>query len=64
MTGNPAREWTDADDLELTITLQGMRGFSKIGLEIVRNAAVTVAFRNPIETFYVDDTDLRRTLSG
>jgi predicted P-loop ATPase len=46
MTGDPAREWTDSDDLELTITLQGVRGFSRIGLDIVRNAATAIAFRN------------------
>jgi putative DNA primase/helicase len=46
MTGNPAREWTDADDLELTIQLQSIRGFSKMSLETARQAAITVAFRN------------------
>lgn len=46
MTGNPAREWADADDLELNIRLQTKRGFSRIGLQTVRNAALTVAFRN------------------
>jgi predicted P-loop ATPase len=46
MTGDPARDWTDADDLELTITLQAIRGFDRIGLETVRHAASTIAFRN------------------
>src|SRR4030095_13541170 len=46
MTGDPPCEWTDADDLELCIRLQSVRGFSKIGLETVRNAALTIAFRN------------------
>ena len=46
MTGTPAREWTDADDRELTVTLQSAPGFSRIGLEIVRQAALTVAYRN------------------
>jgi putative DNA primase/helicase len=46
MTGNPPREWADADDLELNIQLQNIRGFGKIGLDIVRNAALAIAFRN------------------
>jgi hypothetical protein len=46
VTGNPSREWTDADDLELCIQLQSLRGFARIGLETVRNAALTIAFRN------------------
>src|SRR5262249_6812668 len=46
MSGNPAKEWTDQQDLELTIALQGMRGFGRIGLETVRHAAMTIAFRN------------------
>jgi hypothetical protein len=46
MTGNPAREWTDADDLELNVRMQNLRGFGKIGLDTVRNAALMIAFRN------------------
>jgi putative DNA primase/helicase len=45
MTGDPPHEWTDQDDRELCIRLQSVRGFSKIGLETVANAALTVAFR-------------------
>ena len=46
MTGDPPREWTDTDDIELAIRLQSLRGFAKIGLETTRNAAIAVAFRN------------------
>jgi putative DNA primase/helicase len=46
MTGKVPREWIDADDLELCIRVQSVRGFSKIGLETVRNAALTIAFRH------------------
>src|SRR5262249_23158256 len=43
MTGS--REWADADDRELAIRLQSEPGFAKIGLDIVRQAALTVAYR-------------------
>lgn len=46
MTGQPAREWADSDDFELTIKLQALPGLWKIGTEIVRQAAMTIAFRN------------------
>jgi predicted P-loop ATPase len=46
ITGNTAKEWTDHDDLELNITLQAISGFSKIGIDVTRNAALTIAFRN------------------
>jgi predicted P-loop ATPase len=40
-----SREWIDADDRELAIRLQSERGFGKIGLDTVRQAALTVAHR-------------------
>jgi predicted P-loop ATPase len=40
-----SREWTDADDRELAIHLQSLPGFTKIGVETGRLAALTVAFR-------------------
>ena len=46
MTGTPGREWTDADDLELAVQLQSLPGFSRIGFEVVRQAAMTVCYRN------------------
>lgn len=45
------REWTDADDLELTIVLQSRNGFSRMSVEMARSAALTVAFRNRGHSF-------------
>lgn len=46
VTADPPREWTDADDLELTIFMQTLGGLPKISLDAVRNGALAVAFRN------------------
>jgi predicted P-loop ATPase len=46
MTGNPAREWTDADDLNLTLYIQRTRSVPRIGRDVVSQAALTVAFRH------------------
>jgi putative DNA primase/helicase len=46
MTGNPSREWTDADDLTLTLHIQRECGIPRLGREIASQAALTVGFRN------------------
>lgn len=46
MTGSPAREWTDADDIDLTLYMQRMIGISKLGRETVSQAVTSYARRN------------------
>jgi hypothetical protein len=45
LTGNPAREWTDHDDLETAVKLQGMYGFSQAPVETIRQGITTVMKR-------------------
>ncbi|HEX6827309.1 MAG TPA: virulence-associated E family protein [Nitrospiraceae bacterium] len=42
---NCAREWTDSDDLEVQVWLQGTIGLRKIGLETVRHSITAVGHR-------------------
>lgn len=46
MTGDPAREWTDADEINLTLYMQRELGVSKIGRDTVSLAVVSVASRD------------------
>ena len=46
MTGNPAREWTDADDYNLTQYMQAGLGLVKMNWNTVQKAVITHAFRN------------------
>lgn len=46
MTGEPAREWTDADDVNLTLYLQREIGISKMGRSTVADAAIAIAMRD------------------
>jgi len=46
LTGNPAREWTDGDDINLTLYMQREIGLTKIGLDVIRNAVVVIAQRD------------------
>lgn len=41
-----SREWTDADDINLTLYLQREVGLSKIGIDIVSKAIISVARRD------------------
>jgi hypothetical protein len=45
LTGNPPREWTDHDDLELAVKLQGFYGFSQATVETIRQAVTAVMKR-------------------
>ncbi len=47
MTGTPAREWTDADDANLTLYMQREVGVSKMGSQPVAQGVQIVAFRHP-----------------
>jgi putative DNA primase/helicase len=46
MTGKPAREWSDADDISLALYMQRDIGLPRIGREIVSQAVVAMAYRN------------------
>ncbi len=46
MTGDPAREWTDSDDIHLTLCMQRDKGIPRMGREIVAQAVIEVASRN------------------
>lgn len=46
LTGDPAREWTDADDITLNLYLQREVGLSKMTLDVVRNAVIATARRD------------------
>src|SRR5262245_2898464 len=46
MTGNPARDWQDSDDLELCIYIQRDIGITRMTREVVAQAVITVAHRN------------------
>jgi predicted P-loop ATPase len=43
LTGDPVREWSDADDINLTLYMQREVGLTKMALEVVRNAVVVAA---------------------
>lgn len=46
MTGDPAREWTDADDINLTLYMQREIGISKLGREAVSQAVIAISMRD------------------
>lgn len=46
LTNDPPREWSDADDINLTLYMQREIGLTKIGLDQVRNAVVVIAHRD------------------
>lgn len=46
MTGDPAREWTDADDVNLTLYMQREVGISKMGKDTVTQAVSVMAMRD------------------
>lgn len=46
-TGEPARDWVDADDINLALYMQRVIGISKIGREIVSQAVIAMAYRHP-----------------
>lgn len=46
MTGDPPREWTDADDLIVQLYMQRKQGIEKIGREAVCSALQLVGYRN------------------
>lgn len=46
MTGSPAHEWTDADDIALLLYMQREVGILRIGLPTVSQAVIAVAFEN------------------
>src|SRR5262245_42965074 len=43
MTGDPPREWTDADDIEQTIRIQREIGIPKMAVQTVSMAVIAVA---------------------
>jgi predicted P-loop ATPase len=45
MTGNPPREWSDADDLYLTIRFQREKKIPKMSRETVTQAVIATAFK-------------------
>ena len=46
MTGEPPREWTDDDDLQVQLFMQAEIGLSKIGMDAVRGAVRMFAKQN------------------
>jgi predicted P-loop ATPase len=46
LTGDPVREWTEADDGNLTLYMQRAIGVQKMGIDSVRQAARIMAYRN------------------
>jgi putative DNA primase/helicase len=46
LTGDPAREWTDADDANLTLYMQREIGIARMGREAVSQAVMVMAFRD------------------
>ncbi len=46
MTGEPAREWIDADDINTTLYIQRELGLLRLGRDIVSQAIVSQASRN------------------
>lgn len=46
LTGDPAREWQDADDVNLTLHMQRNIGIEKMGRDMVQNAVIAIAYRN------------------
>lgn len=47
LTGTPAREWSDADDLNLTVDLQDRVGLATIPSRIIADAVIQYAKRRP-----------------
>lgn len=47
MTDEPPREWGDSDDINLTLYMQRGVGLPKISREIVSQAVIAIAYRNP-----------------
>jgi predicted P-loop ATPase len=45
MTGEPAREWSDADDINLTLYMQREVGISKMGRDTVSQAVISHSMR-------------------
>jgi putative DNA primase/helicase len=46
MTGTPAREWADVDDIKLVLYFQDSIGLSKISREVVSQAVILCAHQN------------------
>jgi putative DNA primase/helicase len=46
ITGDPAREWSDVDDINLVLYMQREIGLSKMGIDSVRQAVVAMAKRH------------------
>ena len=46
VTGDPPREWTDADDIHLMLEIQRNKGIPNIGREAVSQAVIAVASKN------------------
>jgi putative DNA primase/helicase len=46
LTGEPPREWMEADDANLALYMQRVIGLQKMGVDTVRQAARVVAYRN------------------
>ena len=46
MTGNPPREWRDADDISLTLYMQRDIGIARMDRGIVAQAVISIAFRD------------------
>lgn len=46
-TGDPARDWIDADDANLQLYIQRVIGIPKIGADHVRGAVLVIAYRSP-----------------
>jgi putative DNA primase/helicase len=45
LTGNPPREWTESDDVHLTLRFQREKRIPQMALDTVRNAVTEIAFR-------------------
>jgi predicted P-loop ATPase len=49
MTGDQPREWTDADDVNLTLHMQRNVGVLRMGRDTVSQAVMQIAYSNPID---------------
>lgn len=45
LTGDPPREWTEADDIHLTLRFQREKGIPQMAIDTVRSAVAEIAFR-------------------
>jgi predicted P-loop ATPase len=45
LTDDPPREWSEADDVHLTLRFQRDKGIPRMGIETVRHAVTEIAFR-------------------